>query len=144
VVPVAAAAAAADDVAIERMSEEYSGLPMERDGMEDDEDEGTVGAACLSSSRSESCTWVATAGAEVLDDNPTSISPLSQPMNTAICTTTSIEESRSAARSSCPFMGCNATQQNIGVIARRTFVPASCYNIDRQCRNFSNQSSEVA
>ena len=104
---MAAEAEAAADVAIERMNEEYSGLPMERDGMEDDEDEGTVGAACMSSSRSECCTWLATAGAEVLD-SPTSISPLSQPMNTAICTTTS---GRSATRSSSPFMECNAAHQ---------------------------------
>jgi hypothetical protein len=113
-------------VVIERTSEEYSGLPMEMDGSEEDEDDG--GVICISSSSSDCWTWSATAAAEVSDDSPTSISPLSQPMNTAVCATTSISISEP---SSSPFMQCDSSSSN-QVIKTRTFVPASCLRNQQQ------------
>jgi hypothetical protein len=68
------------------MSEEYSGLPTDSDGMEEDDDDGRAGGSWSSSSRSACCTWSATAAAATdVVDSPTSISPLSHPMNTPIC-----------------------------------------------------------
>jgi hypothetical protein len=113
-------------VVIERIREEYSGLPMEMDGSEEDEDDG--GGVCISSSSSDCWTWSATAAAEVSDDSPTSISPLSQPMNTAVCATTSISISEP---SSSPFMQCDSSSSN-QVIKTRTFVPASCLRNQQQ------------